>query len=76
MKIFITGHTCGQNAIVDDRYWLVNIDNQIFKHLGVGNLDRAFLRTILGEFNVELVQMHIPDDAFKNLLISLGYKQS
>lgn len=76
MKIFITGHSCAQNAIVNDRFWLVDLSKMTFKHLGTADLDKKFLEIMLKELNnIEMIQMYIHDNAFKFLLITLGYKQ-
>lgn len=75
IKVYISGHGCREGAVVPDRYWIVNLDKKAFKHLGTSEMDTGFLTMILKETGIELVHMYIPDEAFKNFLISLGYTQ-
>ena len=73
--IYVTGHSCSPNAVVPDRLWSVDPTNKTFTHIGVVDSIDQMAITLVEHLGATVTIMRIPDDAFKNFLISLGFIQ-
>lgn len=75
MKVYITSEpTNNPNAVVSDRYWVVDEDKKKIYHRGVCDIDFSFIQLLLNTLDVQLFEFRISDDEFKKLFLSLGYE--
>ncbi len=77
MKVYKTSHACHPNQAKEDRYWVADDSGTKLKliHVGVCDIDHSFLSLLVTSLKAELIELDMPDDAFKKLMLAEGYEQ-
>lgn len=75
LKVYKTHHVCDKNEVSEHRYWIANDENSKLIHIGVCDIDKSWISMLVENLGAKFIELNIPGQAFKELMISEGYEQ-